>query len=307
MGIAVVDQAVLGECIELLEPLADGGGRWGSKPAVENAGALLQVFSGLRHFQSSVSNESTQEDLHYIEEALQPWRPFVQSCHDTLRRIHNADEALAQKPRALNPHAQSESIDEANNRRKLQNRAAQTTHRLRMNIHELNRLVEDYFKDHGRNLVAIQGDYTFKRILGHWPGPYSPEPPPARYLKPLPPAKHSFAAVLAALKISSLSIFQNISTCTWFIVLFCTVILLGSALSLWYSWWKNDISGGFTLGTFVTGAGCGAVNKLHGRHREDGRCRCKPKPADEGIEMGSPTGSAEVQEHSSAENADGGD
>ena len=82
------------------------------------------------------------------------------------------------------------------------------------------------------------------------------------------------------------TLLQKITTCTWFIISFCGVVFLGLCLSLWWSFWKADVSGGFTLGTFITGSGCAVVKLFHTKHREDGRCRCSRPQAETAIELG---------------------
>ena len=79
----------------------------------------------------------------------------------------------------------------------------------------------------------------------------------------------------------------HITTCTWFLITFCAVVFFGLCLSLWWSFWKADLSGGFTLGAFVIGGGCGLVNKFHSRHRDFGQCRCKRPQLETTIELGS--------------------
>ena len=78
---------------------------------------------------------------------------------------------------------------------------------------------------------------------------------------------------------------QQVKTCTWFVISFCGVVFLGSVLSIWWSIWRSDISGGFTMGAFITGAGCGTVNKLHNQHRDDGRCQCTQESLDDQTEL----------------------
>lgn len=78
----------------------------------------------------------------------------------------------------------------------------------------------------------------------------------------------------------------KVTICTWFLVSFATVLVAGLTLSLRWSFWKGDVSGGFTIGTFATGAGCSFVNKLHNRHREGDRCRCNSPARDTSIELG---------------------
>ena len=78
---------------------------------------------------------------------------------------------------------------------------------------------------------------------------------------------------------------QQVKPCTWFIISFCVIVFLGSVLSIWWTIWKSDISGGFTMGAFITGAGCGTINKLHSRHRDDGRCQCTQPSLEDGLEL----------------------
>lgn len=90
----------------------------------------------------------------------------------------------------------------------------------------------------------------------------------------------------SSLHSSCSAIFQTITVCNWFVIFFCGVVLMGLSLSLWWSFSKEDLAGGFILGTFIAGAGCGVVNKLHNRHREDGRCHCNRPQLETSIELG---------------------
>ena len=258
--------------------------------------ALNLILSTLHYLQKR-STELKAEHLEQVERTLTAYRPFVRSCRDALRSIRIAYEALSGRATiSTNTHDDTE-------RRKVQNRNAQTRLALRKRRDELRKLVKEQISQRDRDLqealrisslsnLASSGDAVLITYLG---STVSVKQPSTLSGSPTP--------LLEALYKSCYNAFRQISTCTWFVVLFCVVNSLGTALSIWWSLWKDDVSGGFTVGTFVTGAGCGAVNKLHSRHREDCRCRRSEQSSENSIEMGSPTAITTTDQEPTPEDA----
>jgi hypothetical protein len=82
-------------------------------------------------------------------------------------------------------------------------------------------------------------------------------------------------ALLHDLLHRSLRPFCRITTCSWFLTSFLSTIGLATSMSIWWTVWRNDVSGGFTLGGFICVAGCGVINELKRRHKESGKCHCQ--------------------------------
>ena len=224
--------------------------------------------------------------IHLTKSKFMDRLPTIKACRTELvainRRFEALDETMEQEKAARAPDPDvprpGSETEKSAERRQFQNRVAVRSFRTNVRLRDLERLVTDEIWnafEEVRNVVLVPL-LELGREAGKKTAVDANEDPASGW----------FSSLLLKLPVTVVVGLRSVTTCTWFIITFCIVVLIGTGLSLWWSLWKGDISGGFTLGAFVTGTGCAVVNKLHSRHREDGRCRCNSQPSETGVELG---------------------